>query len=274
MPRKNDTCNVNKTLKYDLLFNKTHILVKVFFPQIYSINLMLEVVNNYTADCNFGLIQRKLKWNIQIPKYINSKNFHLLLSLFYYLLNPSLEKTLDAACDLIMFWFPFFIFVPKRELNETRPIRLTNLLTSGPFFRDKRLFTDFLSSSDFMADTFNGWPFARFTACFSLTIFFVRCKRAFCSNLSFFEVRPRRARILSAFTRRIRLRAATCFLDSISRISSVDENFTDFSPVSMRSASYSSATIVAALAGMRFTKIAFCCGFAFLMLTICFVNIN
>lgn len=46
---------------------------------------------------------------------------------------------------------------------------------------------------------------------------------------------------------------------SISNTSSSDENETDFSGMSWRSSSYSSATIVAAFAGRFCTKITFCC---------------
>lgn len=152
----------------------------------------------------------------------------------HFLLNPSLSKTLDAADALLDFGLPFFTVEPKRELNETRPIRFTNLLTSGPFFIDRRLLTDFCTSSDLNADTFNVWPLARFTGCFILISFFVWCKRA----LSVFVVKPNRARTLfDVFASRSRFARSATFRDSISKISSVDENFTTFSPVSIRSPS-------------------------------------
>lgn len=187
----------------------------------------------------------------------------------YFLLKPSRLNTLDGAAGFDFLPLAVSIeFFPRRDESETRPMRLTNLLTSGRLaasapISDSRLLTGFAIWSDLRPAVLIGEPLARFTGCFNLITFCVRCNAVRLGDeLCCFvcdDTKPSRARILLFLFDRFLFGLTGGCRDSISRISSSVENDTVFSPVSIRSDStYSSAIIVAALAGIFFTKITFC----------------
>lgn len=200
---------------------------------------------------------------------------HHLHFLNIYLLYPSRLNTLDCvdAGDAL----PLDVwtgFLPNRDEIDTRPIRLINLLTSGllaasaPPLIVRRLLIDLDVWSDRRPGVLITAPLARFTGCFSLIVFCVRCNTALVGdNDSDADVvgvdsddgTPSRAWILLFLFRRILFGRFSGCRDSISRISSSGENETLFSRVSIRfEFSYSSAIIVAAFAGIFFMRITFC----------------
>lgn len=192
----------------------------------------------------------------------------------YFLLKPSRSNTLDGEAAFDFGLLPPATsteFLPMRDVSATRPIRFTNLLTSAVI--DNRLLTDFAVWSDLRPAVFIGEPLARFTGCFNLITFCVRCNAIMLGEFDCFEcddIKPSRARILAIFVVRFLLIRGGVSLDSISRISSSVENDTLFSPVSIRcELTYSSAIMVAALAGIFFTRITFCLVITFLTPSSC-----
>lgn len=203
----------------------------------------------------------------------------------YFLLKPSRSNTLDGETAFDFDFLPASIeFFPSRDVSETRPIRLTNLLTSGLLdasapIRDNRLLTDFIVWSDLRPAVLIGEPLARCTGCFNLITFCVRCNDAVLDDgfngFEWDDPKPSRARTSLLFVVRFLIVRAAVRRDSISRISSSGENDTVFSPVSMRcELTYSSAIIVAAFAGIFFTKITFCLVTTFLTPSNCKWNGN